>query len=130
MARRASKSEDAKAARPLVTVLGVGQMGLVCAGLLVAPDAGRDGGQGLARPVRVHMWGHDRDEAGEVAQTRGSPRLEGFVLSDEVEVVLSDARAVGGASLIVSAIPVQYIRETWVRLAPHIPKDAAVLSVA
>jgi glycerol-3-phosphate dehydrogenase (NAD(P)+) len=76
------------------------------------------------------MWGHSTDEVGHVAQTRRSPRLEGFVLPDEVDVVLKDTQAVEGASLVVSAIPVQYIRDTWTRLAPHIPRNAAVLSVA
>ncbi len=93
--------------------------------------SGRAGEQGgLARPVRVNLWGHSPDEAGELLQTRQSPRLEGFTLPQEVDVVLNDAKAVRGASLIVSAIPVQYIRDVWTRLAPHVPKGAAVLSVA
>jgi glycerol-3-phosphate dehydrogenase (NAD(P)+) len=113
-------------------MLGVGQMGLVCAGLLVSQESVRESsnGGGLARPVRVNLWGHSIEEAGDLAQTRRSPRLEGFVLHDDVDVVLKDAAAVRGASLIVSAIPVQFIRDVWTRLAPHIPKDAAVLSVA
>lgn len=134
--RRKGSRQEAEDGRPLVSVLGVGQMGLVCAGLLVSQESVREGsgggggGGGLARPVRVNLWGHSVEEAGDLAQTRRSPRLEGFVLPDEVEVVLKDPGAVRGASLIVSAIPVQFIRDVWTRLAPHIPKDAAVLSVA
>ncbi|CAG0971102.1 glycerol-3-phosphate dehydrogenase (NAD(P)+) [Phycisphaerales bacterium] len=117
--------------RPVVTVLGVGQMGLVCAGLLASSESSREGeGPGLRRPVRVRLWGHNPEEAGRIAQTRRSPRLEGFILPDEAEVALKDEPALRGASLIVSAIPVQFIRDAWTRLAPHIPKDVPVVSVA
>ncbi|GJQ28671.1 MAG: glycerol-3-phosphate dehydrogenase [NAD(P)+] [Phycisphaerae bacterium] len=115
----------------MVTVLGVGQMGLVCAGVLASPEPSRDAPPGLIRrPVRVRLWGHSVEEAGRVAQTRRSPRLDGFILPDDVEVVLKDAPALASASLIVSAVPVQHTRETWTRLAPHVPSGAAVLSVA
>lgn len=120
--------------RPLVTVLGVGQMGMVCAGLLAATEHIRPGELpppgSLHRPVRVRMWGHNPDEAGRLAQTRRSSRLEGFVLSDDVQVILKDDAALRDAQLIVSAIPVQYIRDAFTRLAPHIPANAAILSVA
>jgi glycerol-3-phosphate dehydrogenase (NAD(P)+) len=129
--RRNANQNDS---RPVVSVLGVGQMGMVCAGLLASQESVREASGatpgGLSRPVRVLLWGHSPDEAGQLAQTRRSPRLEGFLLPDEVEVVLKDAPAVGQASLIVSAIPVQYIRDIWMRLAKHVPKDAAILSVA
>lgn len=122
---------------PVVTVLGVGQMGLVCAGLLASPEPSRQealrglaGGAALRRPVRVRMWGHNPEEVGRIAQTRRSGRLPGFVLPDEVDVSLRDEGALREAALIVSAVPVQHTRETWRRLAPHVPRGAAVLSVA
>jgi glycerol-3-phosphate dehydrogenase (NAD(P)+) len=127
--RRAGREAD-KDDRPIVTVLGPGQMGLVCAGLLVAAGTGATPAGGLCRPVRVRLWGHDEVETGRLAQSRRSPRLEGFRLPDEVQVVLKDQAAVEGASLIVSAIPVQYIRDTWTRLAPHVGQGCGVLSVA
>jgi glycerol-3-phosphate dehydrogenase (NAD(P)+) len=122
--------QDQRNNQQTVTVLGVGQMGLVCAGLLVSPDPAREEGNGLRRPVRVLLWGHNPDEVGRIAQTRRSNRLPGFELSPEVDVVLKDAEAVSRSALIVSAVPVQYIRDVWQRLAPHVPRDAAVLSVA
>jgi len=120
---------------PVVTVLGVGQMGLVCAGILASLEASRltdvtEQQAGLRRPVRVRLWGHSPEESGRIAQSRKSARLEGFELPEEVDVVLKDAPALEGASLIVSAIPVQYIRDTWMRLAPHVPRGAGVVSVA
>jgi glycerol-3-phosphate dehydrogenase (NAD(P)+) len=127
--RRAGREGDNED-RPIVTVLGPGQMGLVCAGLLATGGPSRGEGGKLCRPVRVRLWGHDEAETGKIAQTRRSPRLEGFKLPDEVQVVLKDGPALEGASLIVSAIPVQYIRDTWTRLAEHVPPDCGVLSVA
>lgn len=129
--RRGQSSKPERDDRPVVTVLGVGQMGLVCAGLLASGEPARESEEtGLRRPVRVRMWGHSQEESGRIAQTRRSPRLEGFILPDEVDVVLKDEAALRGTSLIVSAIPVQYIRDVWTRLAPHVPRDVPVVSVA
>ncbi len=117
---------------PTVAILGVGQMGLVCARLLATTDTIRpcQGEVHGARPAHVRMWGHDPVEVGRIAQTRRSIRLESFVLPDPVEVVLDEAGALADADMIVSAIPVQYIRDVWTRIAPVVPAEAGVLSVA
>lgn len=116
------------ASSPTYTVLGLGQMGLVCANILSgAGSASKPGGK--SRPSIV-LWGHSADEAGQVSQTRSSPRLPGFALADGIRVALGDAEALGRAELIVSAIPVQFIRETWTRLRPFVPSHAGVVSVA
>lgn len=106
-----------------VTILGPGQMGLVCASILAGPDR-------AAPAPEVLLWGHDPDETGRLAQTRRSDRLEGFVLPDTAHVALKDAEAVREADLIVSAIPVQFTRATWQRLRDHVPPEVGVLSVA
>ncbi|MFG0283908.1 MAG: NAD(P)H-dependent glycerol-3-phosphate dehydrogenase [Phycisphaerales bacterium JB039] len=102
-------------------ILGLGQMGLTCAALLTAerPEA-----------PEVRLWGHDPDEVGELTQMRSSDRLPGFTLPPEARVALSDAEALEGADLIVSAVPVQYTRAVWQRLRPCVPARAAVVSVA
>jgi glycerol-3-phosphate dehydrogenase (NAD(P)+) len=110
-----------------VCVLGIGQMGLVCAGILTQTDPGQPDANPRARVV---MWGHSETEVGDLAQTRKSPRLPGFLLPDAARVQIDDAKALADADLIVSAIPVQFIREAWARVRPHVPADAAVLSVA
>src|SRR4051812_43964270 len=95
--RRKGSKQEAEDGRPLVSVLGVGQMGLVCGGLLVSQESVREAlGGRLSRRVRVTLWGHSLEESGALAQTRRSPRLEGFLLPDEVDVVLKDAAAVRG----------------------------------
>jgi glycerol-3-phosphate dehydrogenase (NAD(P)+) len=113
--------------RPTVTVLGAGQMGLVCAAILASPDTGRPAGVGM--PI-VKVWGHDTDEIASVAQTRRSHRLPGFTLPDEVRVVFDIKKALENTDIIVSAVPVQPMRQAWQAIAQHVPARAGVLSVA
>lgn len=127
--RAAARVGDA--GRPAVAVLGTGQMGLVCAGMLAASDSADVRASRPREPTHdVILWGHDAEESGELAQTRQSPRLPGFRLPDPVRVCIGDAPALRHAGLIISAIPVQFIRETWLRLRDHVRPDAAVVSVA
>jgi glycerol-3-phosphate dehydrogenase (NAD(P)+) len=128
-------------------------MGLVCAGLLVgSPEAGlaAAGGVGMSNgggpsgggtgfnsrrpgsPPEVMLWGHNEDEADQLTQMRSSPRLAEFVLPDSVRVTSDLARAVQDADIIVSAIPVQFIREVWKQLRGKVrpPNEAGVVSVA
>jgi glycerol-3-phosphate dehydrogenase (NAD(P)+) len=116
-ARKPAAKRGARPARPSVAVLGIGQMGLVCSAILGGSQS-------------VTLWGHSAEEAGELAQTRRSPRLPGFKLPESVRVALNDQEALGSARLIVSAVPVQYSRAVWERLRSHIRPDAAVVSVA
>ncbi len=104
-----------------VTILGCGQMGLVCTTMLAQAEH--------AEPT-VTVWGHDPDEVGALAQTRRSDRLPDFELDPAVRVALDDAEALREADLIVSAIPVQHTRSAWERLRPHVPPHAGVISVA
>jgi glycerol-3-phosphate dehydrogenase (NAD(P)+) len=122
-----NSSQPAGDDRPEVTILGLGQMGLVCASILTDPE--RLNKPLHARP-RVTMWGHSAEEAGHVAQARSSERLAGLRLQDEVRVSLRDGEALSRAELIVSAVPVQYCRSVWERLGKFVPRDASVLSVA
>jgi len=64
----------------------------------------------------VTLWSHSEDEAGALTQTRHSPRLPGFELPDGVRVTSRLADAVEGASLVVSAVPVQHMRSVWEKL--------------
>ncbi len=101
-----------------VAIVGDGQMGLVLAAALVEREA----------PVR--LWGPFPDDVRELAATRRSRRLEGFVLPDEFEVTADDEQALAGADFVINAIPTQFIRSVWGRLAPHAAADAAVVSVS
>lgn len=120
-AKRPKKPD--RPAGPTIVVLGVGQMGLVCSSMLVAAAAGKP-----ERPDVV-IWGRNADEVGELAQTRKSSRLPGFLLPDGVRVSIRD-EDLSAAEMIVSAIPVQFIREGWTRLRPHVPRDTRVGAVS
>ncbi|HYF14941.1 MAG TPA: NAD(P)H-dependent glycerol-3-phosphate dehydrogenase [Phycisphaerales bacterium] len=121
----------ARHAPPDAVVLGLGQMGLVCAGLLhtASQMPNPDVPAWARRGFRVAMWGHDEAEAANLAQTRRSERLPGFVLPGPVSVAMRDEQ-IEGASFIISAVPVQHMREAWERLAPKIGPDVGVVSVA
>lgn len=108
--------------RPVIAILGPGQMGLVCCSILTDPSRQEPAAD-------LVLWGHTDDEVSSLAQTRKSKRLAAFRLPDAVRVTDSDA-AVADADLIVSAIPVQFIRQVWTRLRPNIPAAAPIVSVA
>lgn len=110
-----------------IAILGIGQMGLVCANMLAGVDPGL-GGQ--RKPVRVRAWGHDPDEVGALAQTRTSTRLANFTLDETVRVCLSLEEALEGAEIVVVAVPTQHIREVIARVRPLVPRRAGCVSVA
>ncbi|MGP1310398.1 MAG: NAD(P)H-dependent glycerol-3-phosphate dehydrogenase [Phycisphaerales bacterium] len=93
-----------------ITILGDGQMGLVCAAILAnRPDA-----------PRVTLWGHRPQQVVALAGNRTSTRLKGFVLPEPVQVVADDAAALDGANLIVCAVPTQHIRGVFTRVGRHV----------
>jgi glycerol-3-phosphate dehydrogenase (NAD(P)+) len=99
-----------------IAVLGPGQMGLVCSGLLVERS-------------KVLLWGHDAKELDALAQSRRSPRLPGFVLPATVACT-SKPQDLARADMIISAIPVQYSRTVWRTLGKHAAPRAGVVCVA
>lgn len=95
-------------------------MATVCAMLLVA------GGH------ETTMWGA---RAGSIERLRGNREqtrlLPGARVPDAVRLVSDDAEALAGATMVVSAVPTQYMRGVWQRLARHgIDAGVPVVSVA
>lgn len=68
-------------------------------------------------------------EARRLGESRESPRLPGFRLDRAVEVT-ADGAALRDSTLVVCAIPTQFIRQTFGRLAPQVPKGVPVVSIA
>lgn len=87
-----------------VLILGDGQMALVLA------DAAAFNGQ----PVRV--WSPFESDAVALRESRQSLRLPGFRLADAIEVCSDDATVFADVSLVISAIPTQFLRDVWKRL--------------
>jgi glycerol-3-phosphate dehydrogenase (NAD(P)+) len=100
-------------AQEQVAIVGDGQMGVVMAAMLAA------------RGVPVRLWGPFESDVRALAETRRSPRLPECALPAAVEVTADAARLFAGATLVVNAIPTQFVRAAWgpiaARLAPGVP---------
>jgi glycerol-3-phosphate dehydrogenase (NAD(P)+) len=68
--------------------------------------------------VDVRLWGIETDYVAETALSRENPRyLPGVSLPDGLLVTPDFREASRGAALLVSAVPTQFLRATWERLA-------------
>jgi glycerol-3-phosphate dehydrogenase (NAD(P)+) len=102
-----------------VTILGDGAMATVCSILLT--QGGHD----------VTMWGAFEESIDRLLQNRENQRLlPGTRVPDAVHLTANDSECFDDATLILSAIPTQYIRSVWNRLRPFVPKDVPIVSVA
>jgi glycerol-3-phosphate dehydrogenase (NAD(P)+) len=106
-------------AKESITILGDGAMATVCSILL--SSGGYD----------VTMWGAFEESIEQLIQNRENQRfLKGATIPRNVRLTANDAEAFKGASLIVSAIPTQYMRPVWTRLKKHVPQGVPIVSVA
>ena len=104
---------------PHATVVGDGAMGTLCAMLLA-----RNG-------TEVVLWGRSADHVAEIDRARENKRyLPGHRLPDSIRPVADAASAFESPTVIVSAVPCQFIRSIWKRLAEHVPKDVPIVCVA
>src|SRR4051794_31036139 len=102
-----------------VTILGDGAMATVCSMLLT------QGGH------RVTMWGAFEESIERLIQNRENQRLlPGARIPPNVRLTANDRDCFDGATLILSAIPTQYIRSVWQRLLPYAPAEVPIVSVA
>src|SRR4051794_22761737 len=104
-----------------ITILGDGAMATVCSILLT------QGGH------EVTMWGAFEESIERLMQNRENARLlKGVRVPDSVRLTANDDdcfRGDGrGATMILSAIPTQYVRSVWKRLRPHVPKKVPIVS--
>ncbi len=100
-----------------IAIAGDGQMALVLAA--VAIDAGH----------AASLWCPLPGQAPQLAHRRSSARLPELRLPDAVGVTDDAAAAFADATLMVSAIPAQFARATWRKLAPHVPAGVGVATV-
>jgi len=102
-----------------VTILGDGAMATVCSILLT------EGGHG------VTMWGAFAESIEQLLQDREQRRLlPGVRVPASVRLTANDAECFKGSSLILSAIPTQYVRAVWKRLKGYVPAALPIVSVA
>ncbi len=101
-----------------VAIAGDGQMALVLADALAF------------KGIPATIWSPFPQAASELARARRSSRLPGLELHASVLVTPDPEEAFANATLAVNAIPTQYIRPTWKRLAASLAAAAPIVSVA
>src|ERR1700722_18621359 len=102
-----------------VTILGDGAMATVCSIILT------QGGHG------VTMWGAFEDSIERLVQNREQSKLlPGARIPPNVRLTANDAECFNGATIVLSAVPTQYMRSVWQRQVNYLPPDAAIFSVA
>ena len=75
----------------------------------------------------VTLWSYRPDQVSEMAATRRNPRLPGTLLPENL-AVSPDISCVAGCELVVIACPSFPMRSVCKALAPHLDKDAVVVS--
>jgi glycerol-3-phosphate dehydrogenase (NAD(P)+) len=84
-----------------------------------------------SRGLNVTIWGRTPEQIADMAQTRQNRRhLPGVRIPDTIHLTSNDAEALAGADLIISTTPTQFMRGIWTRLAPHVPHDVPICTVA
>jgi glycerol-3-phosphate dehydrogenase (NAD(P)+) len=102
-----------------ITILGDGAMATVCSILLT------QGGHA------VRMWGAFEESIERLLQNRENSRLlPGVRVPESVHLTANDADCFRGATMILSAVPTQYMRSVWKRLARYVPQGVPIVSVS
>lgn len=102
-----------------VTILGDGAMATVCSILL---DRG-----GHA----VTLWGAFEESIERLIQNRENARLlRGASIPPRVRLTANDAECFAGCSMVLCAIPTQYVRSVFQRLRRWVPRGVPIVSVA
>jgi len=102
-----------------VAIIGDGGMGSVLSILL------------CEKGIPTRMWGHDAGQLAQIESRRENVHfLPGYRLPEALVFEPRDEHAMTGAELIISAVPCQFMRGTWKRLARWVPEGVPVVSVA
>lgn len=100
------------------TVVGTGAMGTVVAQLLASNG------------VHVALLARDTQRVSALLTEHENRRhLPGLRLSERITPTSKPDGAFAHTELVVSAVPSQFLRESWGRLAPHVPTGVPICSV-
>jgi len=119
-----------------ISIIGDGGMGTILAILLCEKaDALIAQAECAHEPqpttLEVKIWGYDADQLAETAKARENKKfLPGYKIPQSLIFEPDDAKIMTEADLIVSAVPCQFMRSVWTRLAAHMPASAPIVSVA
>jgi glycerol-3-phosphate dehydrogenase (NAD(P)+) len=102
-----------------ICIVGNGAMATVCAMLLAQNGHG------------VSMWGAKHASIAALKESRENNRLlAGVRIPDQVRLTADDADCFSNATMILSAVPTQYLRAVWNRLAEFVPANVPIVSVS
>ncbi len=102
-----------------IAIIGDGGMGTVLSMLLCEKGIG------------TRMWSYDAGQLALIQRGRENKKfLPGYRVPATLVFEARDDRAMAGADLIVSAVPCQYMRGIWQRLARQVPAGVPIVSVA
>ena len=102
-----------------ISIIGNGAMATVCA--IILAQNGHS----------VSMWGASSKSIEKLKQTRENDRLlAGVRIPDLVRLTAADADCFDRATIILSAVPTQYLRSAWTRLLPFTPAKIPIVSVS
>ncbi len=79
---------------------------------------------------RVALWSARPENAAWHAQRENVRLLPGVSIPPSILLTTDIHQAVAGADLLIAAVPTVYLRSTLERIAPALPKDKPVLSLA
>lgn len=101
-----------------VTIIGDGAMGTIC-GIMLAENG-----------HRVRIWSAFEEQAQRTAELReNQPFLPGVDIPEEIALTADETAAFDGATIVMSAVPAQFVRAVWERVGPHCPAGIPVCSV-
>jgi glycerol-3-phosphate dehydrogenase (NAD(P)+) len=102
-----------------ITILGDGAMATVCSVLL------------SQRGHEVVMWGAFEESIDQLIQNRENRKfLPGVRVPKSVRLTASDIDCFEKCSMVLSAVPTQYMREVWQRVGRYLPPKIPIVSVA
>lgn len=78
---------------------------------------------------RVQVWGPFEASVSELQRTRESPRFPGWPIPARIELV-HDPSVFAQGTILVNAIPTQFMRSVWSGIAPFAPAGSTVVSTA
>jgi glycerol-3-phosphate dehydrogenase (NAD(P)+) len=79
----------------------------------------------------VSMWGANAHSISALKENRENDRLlKGVKIPAAVRLTSNDADCFDQSTLILSAVPTQYLRSVWNRLAPYAPSRVPIVSVS
>ncbi len=102
-----------------VTILGDGAMATVCSIMLTQ------------RGHELTMWGAFEESIERLQQNRDNSRLlPGVRVPERVRLTANDKDCFRETTMVLSAVPTQYLRGVWKRLAGYLPAGVPIVSVS